>query len=73
MPSCNTKTRYSSNKMAQDYADSYNRDPLVKEILATYWCELHQGWHLTRDKPRNIGWFRRIQELIDKVSGHTES
>jgi len=58
--------------MAEDYAKNYNRDPLVKEILVTYWCEIHQGWHLTRDKPRKISWFRKIQELIERVSSQTE-
>ena len=65
---CENKKRYPTQKMANDFAETYNRDLFIKEkdFLSSYHCDIHEGWHVGRETsglPPHI----RIQKILDGV------
>ena len=66
---CNSKKRYPTERMANDFAQSNNRDPYLKEteILTSYFCNLHDGWHVGHTKVENLPPHIRVQRLLDEI------
>ena len=66
--SCDKKLLFPNETMAQKYANSYNKDPLVKIPLTHYQCIMHSGWHVATDKQRDNNWYTRLQAVLDKIA-----
>ena len=64
------KKRYQTLKMANDYISVYNRNPLLKEkdLLSTYHCKLHDGWHVCHvENTNDLPPVTRIHRLLDSL------
>lgn len=66
---CNTKKRYPTEKMADDFANAYNKDIFLKEKdrLTTYFCNIHSGWHVGHHKVENLPPHIRVHRLLDEI------
>ena len=68
------KKRYPTLKMADDYADVYNRNPFLKEedMLTPYHCKLHEGWHVGHEQPpEKLSPVARIHKKLDRIKDVT--
>ena len=51
-----------------DAIDQFNKDPLVKETLVSYWCQRHDGWHVSRESnKRPLKWYEILEQLKKKI------
>ena len=67
---CSSKKRYSTEKIAKDYADFYNKNPLIKEkdFISPYSCKIHDGWHVGHPKqPEDLNPAERLNALLDQI------
>ena len=65
---CQEKKRFKSKKMVETFIDQFNKDPLVKETLVSYWCQRHDGWHVSRESnKRPLKWYEILEQLIKKI------
>ena len=65
---CQEKKRFKSKKMVETFIDQFNKDPLVKETLASYWCQRHDGWHVSRESnKRPLKWYEILEQLKKKI------
>lgn len=65
---CQEKKRFKSKKMVETFIDQFNKDPLVKETLVSYWCQRHYGWHVSRESnKRPLKWYEILEQLKKKI------
>ena len=69
MVNCLNKKRYPTERMADKYANDYNKDPFIKEeeFLTTYHCPYHDGWHVGHVEQKTLPPHIRVQKLLDKI------
>ena len=69
MMNCHNKKRYPTEKMADKYANDYNKDPFIKEedFLMSYHCPIHDGWHVGHSEQRTLTPYSRVQRLLDNI------
>ena len=65
---CDQKMLFPNEKMANEYAASYNKDPLVKIPLTYYECIMHSGWHVATERENDQNWYRRLQGILDRIA-----
>jgi hypothetical protein len=65
---CDQKMLFPNEKMASEYAVSYNKDPLVKIPLTYYECIMHSGWHVATKRANDSNWYRRLQDILDRIA-----
>ena len=46
---------YVENNKDKTFIDQFNKDPLVKEPLVSYWCQRHEGWHVSKESNKICG------------------
>ena len=67
--SCEEKKRFKSKKMVATFIEQFNKDPLVKETLTSYWCQRHEGWHVSKESnKRPLKWYEVLDQLKKKIS-----
>ena len=67
---CGGKKRYSTEKIASDYASFHNKSPFVKEkdIIRPYFCAIHDGWHVGHSKQlEEMTPTERLNTLFDQI------
>ncbi|MQG18738.1 MAG: hypothetical protein FI687_03060 [SAR202 cluster bacterium] len=61
---CEEKKRFKTKKMVEKFIYEFNKDPLIKEKLVSYWCQRHQVWHVSKESnKRPPKWF----EILDRL------
>ena len=67
--SCLNKKRYPTERMANDFAHSFNKDPLLKEtdLISPYFCRSHDGWHVGHTKTENLPPHIKVHRLLDEI------
>ncbi|MFL2746414.1 MAG: hypothetical protein ACJ0A9_03745 [Dehalococcoidia bacterium] len=65
---CQEKKRFKSKKMVETFIDQFNKDPLVKETLVSYWCQRHDCWHVSKESnKRPLKWYEILEQLKKKI------
>ena len=69
MVNCLNKKRYSTERMADKYANDYNKDPFLKEeeFITPYHCPYHDGWHVGHTKTENLPPHIKVHRLLDEI------
>jgi len=69
---CTVKKRYPTERMANDFAHIFNRDPFLEDedMLSPYFCKPHDGWHVGRSTEENLLPHTKVHRLLDKIKRH---
>lgn len=66
---CRSKIRYANKKMAEEYAQTYNKNIFIKEneFIQAYHCSIHQGWHVGHPNTKEVPPHIRVQNILDEL------